>query len=229
MVRLRAETASEQGGSLTLCPSLRSLFPTEAFCILFLALSETGMVKVCSPPPHTHTLLLLSLGLLLFKCENAGNYLAGKMWAYRKSLGRPVLRHSLCPPRPLSLPVAGAISCLSFCQNILFQFSALLLPNSCHRQLDGGDAAKAPLPAHYPAPCHAPSFPGPNRHKLIGLNPVINRLEKQLSMFVSLPKAGLFGHRSPCFFLFQSFSFASTQQHHAQSSLPLWLPQPGQG
>ncbi|MEQ2187772.1 hypothetical protein GOODEAATRI_008092 [Goodea atripinnis] len=113
------------------------------------------------------------------------------MWVYRKSLGRPVLRHSLSL-RPLSLPVAGAIPWLSFCQNIPFQFSALRLPNSCHRQLDGVDAAKPPLPAHYPAPCHAPSLPGPNRHKLIGLNPVINRLEKKLSMLVSLPKAMVF-------------------------------------
>lgn len=211
MVRRRAETACEHGGSLTLCPSLLSLFPTaasiSAFCVLFLALSEMGMVKACSfcvyvphPSTSTTTRLPLSLGLLVLKCENAGNDLALKMWAYRKSLGRPVLRHSLCLSVLWSLPVAGAILCLSFCQNILFQFSALLLPNSCHRQLDGVDAAKALLPAHFPAPCHAPSFPGPNRHKLIGLNPVINRLEKQLSMFVSLPKAGLFGHRSPLFF-----------------------------
>ena len=101
--------------------------------------------------------------------------------------------------RPQSLSVANAIPCL-FCQNILFQFSALRLPNSCHRQLDSVDVAKASLPAHYPTPCHAPSLHDPNQHKLIGLNPVINRLEKQLSMFVSLPKAGLFGRSSPPLF-----------------------------
>lgn len=90
MVRLRAETASEQGGSLTLCPSLRSLFPTEAFCILFLALSETGMVKVCSPPPHTHTHSCSSLWVYcslnarmleiiwLGKCGPIGNPLEGR-------------------------------------------------------------------------------------------------------------------------------------------------------
>lgn len=146
--------------------------------------------------------MYLSLGLLLFKCENAGNYLASEMWVYRKSLGRPVPRQlsslflSLCP---FCVPVANAIPCL-YCQNILFQFSALRLPNSCHRQLDSVDVAKASLPAHYPTPCHAPSLPDPSRHKLIGLNPVINRLEKQLSMFVSLPKAGLFGHSFPLSF-----------------------------
>lgn len=91
------------------------------------------------------------------------------------------------------MPAANAIPCLD-CQNILFQFSALCLPNSCHRQLDSVDVAKASLPAHYPIPCHALSFPAPSRHKLIGLNPVINRLEKQLSMFAPLLNAGLFGH-----------------------------------
>lgn len=97
------------------------------------------------------------------------------------------------------MPAANAIPCL-FCQNILFQFSALCLPNSCHRQLDSVDVAKASLPAHYPIPCHALSFPAPSRHKLIGLNPVINRLEKQLSMFAPLLNAGLFGHCSRLFF-----------------------------
>lgn len=91
------------------------------------------------------------------------------------------------------MPAANAIPCL-YCQNILFQFSALCLPNSCHRQLDSVDVAKASLPAHYPIPCHALSFPAPSWHKLIGLNPVINRLEKQLSMFAPLLNAGLFGH-----------------------------------
>lgn len=140
----------------------------------------------------------LSLGLLLFKCENAGDYFASEMRVYRKSLGRPIprqlsLAHAVSP---CSLPASGRCHPCLFCQNILFQFSAMCLPNSCHRQLDSVDVAKASLPAHYPTPCHAPSLPGPSWHKLIGLNPVINRLEKQLSMFVSLPKAGLFGHDS---------------------------------
>lgn len=134
-----------------------------------------------------------------------GNPLEGR------STGRAL--HSLCLC-PLFVPVANAIPCLP-CQNILFQFSASRLPNSCHRQLDSVDVAKASLPAHYPSPCHAPSLPAPSRHKLIGLNPVINRLEKQLSMFVSLPKAALLATALPS--LFQAFSDASTQQHYAQS------------
>lgn len=114
------------------------------------------------------------------------------------------------------MPAANAIPCL-YCQNILFQFSALCLPNSCHRQLDSVDVAKASLPAHYPIPGHALSFPAPSRHKLIGLNPVINRLEKQLSMFAPLLNAGLFGH---CTRLsFSAFTSANTPQHYAQSSL----------
>lgn len=118
------------------------------------------------------------------KCGSIGNPLEGQY------SGSSLHSFCLCP---FSMPVANAIPCLH-CQNILFQFSASRLPNSCHRQLDSVDVAKASLPAHYPTPCHAPSLPAPSRHKLIGLNPVINRLEKQLSMFVSLPKAGHFGH-----------------------------------
>lgn len=125
------------------------------------------------------------------KCGSIGNPLKRQ---YPGSF--PSLFLSLCP---LCLQVANAIPCL-YCQNILFQFSALRLPNGCHWQLDSVDVAKASLPAHYPTPCHAPSLPSPSRHKLIGLNPVINRLEKQLSMFVSLPKVGLFGHGSPLSF-----------------------------
>lgn len=162
--------------------------------------------------------MYLSLGLLLFKCENAGNYLANEMWVYKEipwKSNAQALFVSLCP---LSMPVANAIPCL-YCQNVPFQFSAVRLPNSCHRQLDSVDVAKASLPAHYPIPCHAPSLPVPSRHKLIGLNPVINRLEKQLSMY-----------KKWCFLatalpsLFQSPSFANTQQHCAQSSLPFWFP-----
>lgn len=153
------------------------------------------------------------------KCGSIGNPLEGQ---YPGS--SPSLFISLCP---LWLPVANAIPCLQ-CQNILFQFSALRLPNSCHRQLDSVDVAKASLPAHYPTPCHAPSLPSPSRHKLIGLNPVINRLEKQLSMFVSLPKAGLFGHDSPP--LFSSPSVLPTHNSIMPSPpLPFWLSMQGRG
>ena len=162
--------------------------------------------------------MYLSLGLLLFKCENAGNDLANAMWVYKEipwKSNTQALFVSLCP---LSMPVANAIPYF-LCQNILFQFSALRLPNSCHRQLDSVDVAKASLPAHYPIPCHAPSLPVPSRHKLIGLNPVINRLEKQLSMFTPpTQKRAFLAMALPC--LFQSFSCASTQQNYAQSSLP---------
>lgn len=167
-------------------------------------------------------LVYLSVGLLLFKCENAGNDLASEMWVYKEipwKSNAQALFVSLCP---LSMPVTNAIPCLH-CQNILFQFSALRLSNSCHRQLDSVDVAKAALPAHYPIPCHAPSLPLPSWHKLIGLNPVINRLEKQLSMFAPpLPKLGLFGHGSPL-----SFSVLQFCQHNSilpsPSFLPFWL------
>lgn len=143
--------------------------------------------------------MYLSLGLLLFKCRIAGNSLANEMRVYKEipwKSNNQAIFVTLCP---LSMPVANAIPSL-YCQNILFQFSALCLPNSCHRQLDSVDLANASLPAHYPIPCHALSLPVPSRHKLIGLNPVINRLEKQLSMFAPLLKAGLFGHSSPLSF-----------------------------
>lgn len=125
--------------------------------------------------------------------------------------------------------MANAIPCLH-CQNILFQFSALRLPNSCHRQLDSVDVAKASLPAHYPTPCHAPSLPGPSRHKLIGLNPVINRLEKQLSMFVpppSLPQSGAFWPQlSP---LFSSPSVLPAHNSIMPSPpFPFWFPMLGE-
>lgn len=183
----------------TPCPSLLSFFPHTEACILvfgglFLALSRMGATK-----ERVFLLACLSLGLLLFKFENARNFLAGKARVHRKSLGRPVPGLSYCfsVRSPCQLPMPPP--CLR-CQNILFQFSASRLPRSCLWQLDSADVAKTSLPAHYPTPCHAPSLHGPNQHKLIGLNPVINRLEKQLSMFVSLPKAGLFGHGSPLSF-----------------------------
>lgn len=166
--------------------------------------------------------MYLSLGLLLFKCRIAGNNLANEMQVYKEipwKSNNQTIFVTLCP---LSMPVANAIPSL-YCQNILFQFSALCLPNSCHRQLDSVDVAKASLPAHYPIPCHALSLPVPSRHKLIGLNPVINRLEKQLSMFAPPLKSGAFWPQlSPLFF--HSFTSANTQQHYAQSSLPFWFP-----
>ncbi len=199
MARRSAKTASEQGAHwhhvLVYSPFFQQKPASRLFVFYFWQPLRWEWWRSAVFP-----LVYLSLGLLLFKCENAGNFLASDMWVYRKSLGRPIPRHSFCP---LSLPVANAIPCL-YCQNILFQFSALRLPNSCHRQLDSVDVAKASLPAHYPTPCHAPSLPGPSRHKLIGLNPVINRLEKQLSMFASPhtppKKARLFGHNSPLSF-----------------------------
>lgn len=187
-----------------------------------------GILKACSSFfPRLPVLVFISLGLLLFKCENAGNNLAGKMWVYRKSLGRPVPGHSFLSLSPVLLPVAGAIPCL-FCQNILFQFSASCLPNSRHRQLDSVDVSKAALPAHYPSPCQSLSLPAPKQHKLIGLNPVINRLEKQLSMFVSLPKAALFGHSSPHLFSSPSVLPACSS---IMPSPPFfyWLPASGRG
>ncbi|XP_030214011.1 NADH dehydrogenase [ubiquinone] 1 alpha subcomplex assembly factor 2 isoform X2 [Gadus morhua] len=50
-------------------------------------------------------------------------------------------------------------------------------PSTAGQRSCGQDWTPSTLPL---PPCRAPSFPGPSRHKLIGLNPVINRLEKQL-------------------------------------------------
>lgn len=71
-------------------------------------------------------LVYLSLGLLLFKCENAGNYLAAEMWVYRKSLGRPVLRHSfyLSVLSPCQWPVPSPAS-------VARTFSSNFLPCVC--------------------------------------------------------------------------------------------------
>lgn len=162
------------------------------------------MVRECSfSPLCTSHWVYCSLNVRMLeiiwpvKCRSIGNPLEGQ---YPGTLSISLS----------TLPASSQCHPCLYCQNILFQFSASRLPNSCHRQLDSVDVAKASLPAHYPTPCHAPSFPGPSRHKLIGLNPVINRLEKQLSMFVSLPKAGLFGHSSPLSFPALHFSQHTT-------------------
>lgn len=111
------------------------------------------------------------------------------MQVCRKSLRRLTHRHSfylsvLCPS--LWQMPSPAYYARTFSSNFL----PLPLPNSCHRQLGSVDVAKALLPAHYPTPTH----------KLIGLNNVINRWEKQLSMFVALPKVRLLGCSSPSLF-----------------------------
>lgn len=207
MARQRAKTASEQGAHwhhvLVYFLFLQQKPASRLFVFYFWQSPRWEWWRRAVFP-----LVYLSLGLLLFKCENAGNDLANEMWVYKEipwKSNTQALFVSLCP---LSMPVATAIPCLH-CQNILFQFSALRLPNSCHRQLDSVDVAKASLPAHYPIPCHAPSLPVPSWHKLIGLNPVINRLEKQLSMFAPPPKSRAFWPRLSTS-LFQSFSFANT-------------------
>lgn len=215
MARRRAKAASEQRGSLTPCPSLLLLL------FFFLSKKPASLLFECFYSLQDGNVIVPLAGFIaLLNARMLETIWPSEMWVYRKSLGRPIPRHSFYLVCPLSLPVAHAIPC-PCCQNILFQFSALRRPNSFHRQLDGVDVARASLPAHYPTPCHAPSLPGPSRHKLIGLNPVINRLERQLSMFASLPKAGPFladgapslSRPSP----FQSFSSARTQQHYAQS------------
>lgn len=207
--RRHAKTASEQGGSLTPCPSLLPFSAAKSLRLGFLCVYFWQSPRREWWRRAVFPLVYLSVGLLLFKCENAGNDLASEMWVYKEipwKSNAQALFVSLCP---LSMPVANAIPCLH-CQNILFQFSALRLSNSRHRQLDSVDVAKAALPAHYPIPCHAPSLPLPSWHKLIGLNPVINRLEKQLSMFAppSFQNWGFLAMALPS--LFQFFSSANT-------------------
>lgn len=126
MARRESKDSLWTRGSLTPCPSLLSLFPANAcisaFCVLFLAVSKMGMAKERSFSP----LVYLSLCLLLFKCENAGNYLAGKMWVYRKSLGRPIPRHSfyLSVLSPCQCPMPSPAS-------IARTFSSNFLPCVC--------------------------------------------------------------------------------------------------
>lgn len=206
-------------GSPTPCPSLlfSSFFSSRSLHLGFLCFisgtrQDGNGEGVQFFPSCTSHWVYWSLNVRMLKiiwpekCGSIGNPLEGQYPGTRS-----ISLSSL-------LPVPNAIPCLC-CQNILFQFSALRLPNSCHRQLDSVDVAKASLPAHYPTPCHAPSLPSPSRHKLIGLNPVINRLEKQLSMFVSLPKAELFGHGSPP--LFSSPSVLPT--HNSNMPSPPFL------
>lgn len=85
-----AEAEMEQKRSLTPCPSLLSFFSRRSLHLLvfgglFLALSGMGAMKERIFLPA-----FLALGLLLFKFENARNFLAGKTRVHRKSLGRPV-------------------------------------------------------------------------------------------------------------------------------------------
>lgn len=119
-------------GSLTPCPSLLSFsffsfFPSKKpasrlFCVFYFWQSRRWEWWRSAVFP----LVYLSLGLLLFKCENAGNYLANEMWVYRKSLGRPITRHSfyLSVLSPCQWPMPSPAS-------IARTFSSNFLPCVC--------------------------------------------------------------------------------------------------
>ena len=90
---LRQWAKAEKTVSQAPCPSLLSFF------FFFFLAAKTCISAFCvfgfQDGRAIFPFMYLSLGLLLFKCANAGNDLAGEMWVYRKSLGSPVLRRSL--------------------------------------------------------------------------------------------------------------------------------------
>lgn len=81
MVRLRAKSASEQGAHWhhVLVYFLSPFFPAEACISPFLCFISGSLWYGNGEGVQFFPLVYLSLGLLLFKCENAGNYLACEM------------------------------------------------------------------------------------------------------------------------------------------------------